>query len=175
MSFWPKVVDWACSLRPSKKRVFEEQTRALNAPDTNVCNRSRGATKWHETIQNMSFRPKVVDWACLLQKTRNRSRGINSCIKCTSIPIFASCQVWLRNGIEPPKTWVLDLKLWVGCDKIRNGFGGINSCIKCTLLTLLSVPIYVPQAHGSCSFSLRVFPQGLSIHGTSVLLCLTKH
>jgi hypothetical protein len=26
------------------------------------------ATKWHETIQNMSFRLKVVDWACLLQK-----------------------------------------------------------------------------------------------------------
>ena len=26
------------------------------------------ATKWHETIQNMSFRPKVVEWACLLQK-----------------------------------------------------------------------------------------------------------
>ena len=43
------------------------------------------------------------------------------------------------------------------------------------LLTLLRAPIYVPQAHGSCRFSLRVFPQGLSIHGTSVLLCLTKH
>ena len=37
-------------------------------PDTNFRNGSGGATKWHETIQNMSFRPKVVDWACLLQK-----------------------------------------------------------------------------------------------------------
>jgi hypothetical protein len=43
------------------------------------------------------------------------------------------------------------------------------------LLTLLRAPIYVPQAHRSCSFSFRVFPQGLSIHGTSILLCLTKH
>ena len=43
------------------------------------------------------------------------------------------------------------------------------------VLTLLKAPIYVLQAHGSCSFSLRVFPQGLSIHGTSVSLCLTKH
>jgi len=43
------------------------------------------------------------------------------------------------------------------------------------LLTLLKAPIYVPPAPGSCSFSLRVFPQGLSSHGTSVLLCLTKH
>ena len=38
------------------------------------------------------------------------------------------------------------------------------------LLTLHSAPICIPQAHRSCSFSLRVFPQGLSIHETSVLL-----
>ena len=35
------------------------------------------------------------------------------------------------------------------------------------LLTLLSAPICIPQAHGSCSFSLRVFPQGLSIRGST--------
>jgi len=75
--------------------------------DTNFRNGSIAAMKWRETIQNMSFRPKVVEWACLLQKTRNGSRGINSCIKCTSIPVFATCQVRLRNGMEPPKTWVL--------------------------------------------------------------------
>ena len=62
------------------------------------------ATKWHETIENMSFRPKVVDCACLLQKKRNGSRGTNSCIKCASIPVFATCQVRLRNGMEPAKT-----------------------------------------------------------------------
>ena len=59
-------------------------------PDTNFHNNLGAAIKWHETIQNMSFRPKVVDWVCLLQKTRNRSRGINLCIKCTSIPIFCN-------------------------------------------------------------------------------------
>ena len=37
-------------------------------PETNFRNGSGAATKWRETIQNMSFRPKVVDWACLLQK-----------------------------------------------------------------------------------------------------------
>jgi hypothetical protein len=83
--------------------------------DINFCNGSGGATKWHKTIQNMSFRTKVVDWACLLQKTRNRSRGIKSCIKCTSVPVFATCQVWLQNGMEPPTTRVLDIK-----DVVRN-------------------------------------------------------
>ena len=48
------------------------------------------------------------------KKTRNRSRGIISCIKCTSIPVFATCQVRLRNGLEPPKTWVLDWNSGLG-------------------------------------------------------------
>src|SRR6185503_10074149 len=79
-------------------------------PDTSFRNGSGVSMKWRETTQNMSFRNKIVDWACLLQKTRNRSRGINLCIKCTSIPVFATCQVRLRNGMEPPKTLVSDLK-----------------------------------------------------------------
>ena len=37
-------------------------------PETNFRSRSGAATKWHETIQNMSFKPKVMYWACLLQK-----------------------------------------------------------------------------------------------------------
>ena len=65
-------------------------------PDTNFRNGSGATMKWHETIQNRSFRPKVVHWACLLQKTRNRSRGINSCIKCTSIPVFESIKKYLE-------------------------------------------------------------------------------
>jgi hypothetical protein len=37
-------------------------------PVANFHSGSGAATKWHETIQNISFRPKVVDWACLQQK-----------------------------------------------------------------------------------------------------------
>jgi hypothetical protein len=39
-------------------------------PDTNFCNCLGAAMKWRETIQNMSFRLKVVEWACLLQKNK---------------------------------------------------------------------------------------------------------
>ena len=38
--------------------------------DTNFSNGLGAATKWRETIQNLSFRPKVVEWACLLQKIK---------------------------------------------------------------------------------------------------------
>ena len=41
--------------------VYEAQTRALNAPDTNFQSGSGATKKWRETIQNLSFRPKVVD------------------------------------------------------------------------------------------------------------------
>ena len=45
-----------------QEMVSEAQTRALNAPpDTNFRSGSGAATKWCETIQNLSFGPKVVD------------------------------------------------------------------------------------------------------------------
>ena len=75
----------------SKKMVFEAQTRALNAPRHKYLQRVGWGNKMACYRPKHEFRPKVVDWACLLQKkTRNGSRGINSCIKCTSIPVFAS-------------------------------------------------------------------------------------
>ena len=81
-------------------------------PDANFPSGSGAATKWQETIENMSFRPKVVDCACLLQKTRNGSRGSNSCIKCASIPVFATCQVWLRNGNHPKHEFKTEIVDW---------------------------------------------------------------
>ena len=56
--------------------------------DTGRCNVSSAATKWHGTTQNMSFRPEIVDWACLLQSTRNGFGVINSCIKCTLLALL---------------------------------------------------------------------------------------
>ena len=55
-----------------QEMVSEAQTRALNAPETNFRIRSGVAAKWHETIQNLSFKPKVVYWACWLQKKMKR-------------------------------------------------------------------------------------------------------
>ena len=64
--------------------------------DTSYRNGSGASTKWRETTENMSFGPKVMDWACLLQKKRNSSRGINSCIKSSSILVFASIKECLE-------------------------------------------------------------------------------
>jgi hypothetical protein len=40
------------------------------APDTHFLNGRRAATKLCETTPNMSFGPKVLDWACSLRKTK---------------------------------------------------------------------------------------------------------
>jgi hypothetical protein len=47
----------------NEEMVPVAKTRALNAP-------KRVATKLRETTPNMSFGPKVVDWACSLRKTK---------------------------------------------------------------------------------------------------------
>jgi hypothetical protein len=39
-------------------------------PDTRFRNGRRAAKKLRETTPNMSFGPKVVDWACSLRKTK---------------------------------------------------------------------------------------------------------
>ena len=68
LSFGPKVVDWACSLRKNKKWFWLHKLLPCMHRDTYFRIRSRAATKWRETTQNLSFGPKVVDWACLLLK-----------------------------------------------------------------------------------------------------------
>ena len=40
--------------------------------DTSFCNGSGASTKWRETTQNMSFGPKVADWACPLLENKKR-------------------------------------------------------------------------------------------------------
>ena len=40
--------------------------------DTSFRNRTGASTKWRETFENMSFGPKVVDWACSLVKNKKQ-------------------------------------------------------------------------------------------------------
>src|SRR5688572_28865179 len=55
----------------NEEMVPVAKTRALYAPDTRFRNGWRATTKLCETTPNMSFGPKVVDWACSLRKTKN--------------------------------------------------------------------------------------------------------
>ena len=50
---------------------YSETFNQMHA-DTSSHNGSGATTKWRETTKNMSFGPKVVDWACSLVKNKKR-------------------------------------------------------------------------------------------------------
>jgi len=50
---------------------YSEAFNQMHA-DTSFRNRSGASTKWRETFENMSFGPKVVDWACSLLENKKR-------------------------------------------------------------------------------------------------------
>jgi hypothetical protein len=57
MCFGPKVVDWACSLRKTKKWFQWQKLVHCMHPDTRFRNGWRVATKLRKTTPNMSFGP----------------------------------------------------------------------------------------------------------------------
>jgi hypothetical protein len=61
-------VDWACSFRKTEKWFWWQKLMLCMHPDTRFRNGCRAATKLRETTLNKCFGPKVVDWACSLQK-----------------------------------------------------------------------------------------------------------
>jgi hypothetical protein len=90
MSFGPKVVDWACSLRKTKKWFQWQKLMLCMHPDSRFRNGWRAAKNLRETTPNMSFGPKVVDWACLLRKTKKWFRWQKLMFLCMRYP-FSEC------------------------------------------------------------------------------------
>ena len=52
-------------------RVYSEIFNQMHV-DTSFRNGSGASTKWRETLENMSFGPKVVDWAYSLLKNKKQ-------------------------------------------------------------------------------------------------------
>jgi hypothetical protein len=57
-----------------------------------------------ETTPNMSFGPKLVDWACSLRKTKKWFRWQKLVLVCTPTPVIGMGDVWQRNYAKPPQT-----------------------------------------------------------------------
>jgi hypothetical protein len=104
MSFGPKVVDWACSLRKKKKWFWWQKLVLCMHPDNRFQNGCRAETKLRETTPNMSFGPKVVDWACLLRKTKKWFRWQKLVLCMHPTPVFGIGDVRQRNCAKPTQT-----------------------------------------------------------------------
>jgi len=70
MSFGPNVVDWMRFGRETRKMLRWPELVPKRHPRNRLRNGALAANKWCETTQNVSFGPKVVDWMCFGQKTR---------------------------------------------------------------------------------------------------------
>jgi hypothetical protein len=91
----------------NEEMVPVAKTRALYAPDTRFRNGRRATTKLRETTPNMSFVPKVVDWACSLRKNEEmvpvaKTRALYAHAPPTTV--FGMGDVRQRNCAKPPQT-----------------------------------------------------------------------
>src|SRR6185312_8102539 len=135
LSFGPKEVDWACSLRKNKTQLRKHKVVHFMHPNTRSHNGYLPATESRETTQKPSFGPKQVDWAYSLRKTRRNFGSIKWCIVCTPKPDLTTCTSRQRNHAKPPRNLVLGLNKWIGhvrCEKTRRNFGSTKWCILCT-------------------------------------------
>ena len=141
LSFGPKEVDWASSLRKNKTQLRKHKVVHCMHPKTRSHNGYLPATESRETTQKLSFGPKKVDWAISLRKTRRNFGSTKWCILCTPKPDLTTCTSRQRNRAKPPRNLVLGLKKWIGhvrCEKTRRNFGCIKRCIVCTPKPILT-------------------------------------
>ena len=68
LSFGPKEVDWACSLRKNKTQLRKHKVLHFMHPKTRYNNLYLPSTESRETTQKHCFGPKKVDWTSSLQK-----------------------------------------------------------------------------------------------------------
>ena len=142
MSFGPNVVHRAIFIPKKQEMVPGQKLMPCMHPDTSFRNGSRATRKWRETTPNMSFGPKLVDWACSLRKNKKCFRGHKLMPVGTPILVFAMAHVRQRNGAKPLQTRVLDLNFWIWhgrCEKRRNGSRGTNSYRVCTQIPIFAM------------------------------------
>src|SRR5688572_17340444 len=107
MSFGPKVVDWACSLRKTKKWFRWQKLVLCMHPTPGFGIGRRARRKMGETTPNMGLGHKEGDWACPLEKRSNGSGGKNSCFVCTRHPFseWVTCDNEIARNHPKHEFW----------------------------------------------------------------------
>ena len=72
VSFGPKECIEIFQVVCLESYCSEKTTLNQMHADTSFRNRSGASTKWRDSFENMSFGPKVVDWACSLLENKKR-------------------------------------------------------------------------------------------------------
>ena len=135
LSFGPKEVDSACSLRKNKSKLRKHKVVHFMHHKTQSHNGYLPATESRETIQKLSFGPKEVDSACSLRK--NKTQVQMHKVVHFMHPKTRSHNLYLpaTESRETTQKLSFGLKKWIGhvrCEKTRRNFGNTKWCIVCT-------------------------------------------
>src|SRR6185312_9167820 len=135
LSFGPKEVDWACSLRKNKMQLRKHKVVHFMHPKTRSQNGYLPATESREPTHKLSFGIKQVDWACPLRKNKMQlwKHKVVHCMhpKTRShnlyLPATKSHETTQKHSFEPKEVdWACLLQ------KTRHNFGSTKWCIVCT-------------------------------------------
>src|SRR6185369_14574131 len=120
LSFGPQQVDWASSLRKTRRNFGSTKWCILctQKPDlTTGTSRQRNRTKPPRNLV-LGLKKWIGHVRC--EKTRRNFGSSKWCILCTLIPDLTTGTSLQRNRPKPPRNLVLGLKKWIGhvrCEK----------------------------------------------------------
>src|SRR6185503_16838416 len=134
LSFGSKQVDWASSLRKTRRNFGSTKWCILctQKPDLTTGTGQRNLTKPPRNLV-LGLKKWIGHVRC--EKTRSNYGSTKWCILCTLIPDLTTGTSRQRNRAKPPRNLVLGLKKWiwhVRCEKTRRNFGSTKWCILCT-------------------------------------------
>src|SRR6185369_16080325 len=133
--FGPKEVDWAFSLRKTRRNFGSTKWCILCTPkpDLTTCtSRLRNRAK---PPRNLVLGLKKLFGHVRCEKTRRNFGSTKRCIVCTPKPDLTPGTSRLRNRAKPPRNLVLGLKKWIGkvrSEKTKRNYGSTKWCIVCT-------------------------------------------
>src|SRR6185312_12666760 len=90
-----------------KKQIRKHKVVPFMHPQNQIHILLLPAMESRETTQKLSFRPKEVDWACSLRKTRRNFGSTKWCIVCAPKPDLTMGTSRQRNRAKPPRNVVL--------------------------------------------------------------------
>ena len=114
ISFRPKEVDWACSLRKNKTQLQKHKVVHCMHPKTRSHNGTSRQQNHVKPPRNLVLGLKKWIGHVRCEKTRRNFGSTKWCIVCTPKPDLTTGTSRQRNRAKPPRNLVLGLKKSIG-------------------------------------------------------------
>jgi len=120
LSFGPKEVDSACSLRKKRRNFGCTKWCILCTPKPDLTTGT--SRQWNRAKPPRNLVLGLKKWIghVRYEKTRRNFGSTKWCILCTPKPDLTTCTSRQRNRVKPPRNLVLGLNKWIGhvrCEK----------------------------------------------------------